>query len=65
MLMAGGSAVLGPVMCGMEPEGNLICSEQAVEECSPGLGTSQQLAFPSRCADLCLALNCILQGCQQ
>lgn len=44
--MAGGSALLGPVMCGMEPGGRLICSEQAVGEVFPRIGHISATGFP-------------------
>lgn len=43
--MAVESALLGPVMCGMEPGGNLICSEQAVGEVFPRAGHISATGF--------------------
>lgn len=51
--------------CAVEPGGNLSCSEQAIGEVFCGAGHSSAPGFPSHCADPCLALDYILQGCQQ
>lgn len=46
MSMAGESALLGPVMCGVEPGGNLSCSEQAVGKVFLRAGHISAPAFP-------------------
>lgn len=46
MLMAGGSALLGSVMRGMESGRNLICSEQAAGEVFHRIGHISATGFP-------------------
>lgn len=53
--MTGVSPLLGPVICGMEPGGNLIYSEQAVGEVFPRTGHMAATGF---LLSLCCSVSC-------